>query len=733
MRGYNVLMPQGWDTQGLPTELAVQNKLKITPKNTEEFRTTCRKWTTRMIEQMRLRMVKLGYMPDWSFEYRTMDKAYHRKVQLALLKLHQMGRIYRAKHPVYWCPKCKTTLAQAELGYKQREDCLAYIKFKTEKESVEIATTRPELLHACVAVATHPKDNRYNHLKGKSLELPIYNRHVPVITDGAVSPEFGTGLVMICTYGDLQDVKWVLRHRLPTIEALNENGRLVNSQKYDGLAIEEARKAILSDLRSSGALSRVERIRHEVLVHKERSTCQTPIEFLPKPQWLIRITDLKQKIIDLTKHIEWFPAHMQHRLVDWIKGLKWDWIFSRQRTFGTPIPFWYCQTCDHIIAPKEKDLPVNPGIEKPPTNKCPKCGGQAIIGAKEVCDCWIDSSITPLIIAGWPHRLRRYPVDLRQQGSEIIRTWAFYTIVMCHLLTGQAPFKTILVNGMILGPDGRAMSSSLGNTIDPLEAVERYGADALRQALLSASIGSDFPFDWKDLKHAHGFLQKLWNSARFVQQHLKQSTSPRKVPKLYVVDRWILTRLQQLVADVTSHMERFQYRLALQKIRNFVWHEFCDHYLELVKYRLHNPPREWMRKSAEYTLGNVLCAILRLCTPFTPHITEEIFQNLHKQGLNSINTAKWPTTNQKLIDKEALKTGELLKEVTSAIRRLKSQRKLPLNAEVHRITIHCKEDKIRERLRRVRRDIKETGKSKRVVILRVKGKPLSKKFGVDGL
>jgi valyl-tRNA synthetase len=559
-----------------------------------------------MIEQMRLRMARLGYMPDWSLEYRTMDKTYHHRVQLALLRLYQMGRIYRAKHPVYWCPKCRTTLAQAELGYRQEESRLAYIKFKTEKGHVEIATTRPELLHACVAVATHPKDSRYKHLKGKSLEIPIYKRRVPVITDEAVSPEFGTGLVMICTYGDMQDIKWVLKHKLPTIEALDESGGLANSQKYDGVTIKEARQVILSDLKSIGALSRTEKIRHDVLVHRERSACQTPIEFLPKPQWLIRITDLRENVIDLTKQIRWFPAHMQHRLIDWVKGLEWDWIFSRQRTFGTPVPFWHCQTCGYIIAAKKEDLPVNPSIEKPPVDKCPKCGSQAIVGAEEVCDCWIDSSITPLVIAGWPHELRHYPVDLRQQGSEIIRTWAFYTIVMCFLLTGQVPFKTILVNGMVLGPDGRAMSSSLGNTVDPLKAVERYGADALRQALLSASVGSDFPFRWKDLRHAHGFLQKLWNSARFTQQHLKRLTPPKRTPKLYVVDHWILARLQQLVADVTSHMEKFQYNLALQKIQDFVWHEFCDYYIELVKHRLHNPPRRWMRKSAEYTISHAL-------------------------------------------------------------------------------------------------------------------------------
>jgi valyl-tRNA synthetase len=732
MQGFNILMPQGWDTQGLPTELAVQNRLKISPSNVHKFRTACQKWTTRMIEQMRQRMTRLGYMPDWSFEYRTMDETYHRKVQLALLNLYHKGRIYRAKHPVYWCPRCRTTLAQAELGYKQKEGFLAYLKFKTDKGFVEIATTRPELLHACVAVAIHPKDERYRHLKGRRLKIPIYNRTVPVITDEAVSMEFGTGIVMICTYGDEQDTRWVPKHELLTIEALNEDGRLVNSGKYDGLTIEEARRVIIADLEKAGALSKIEKIRHNVLVHKERTACQTPIEFLPKTQWFIRITDLKEEITDLVRQIRWVPQFVQQRLIEWVQGLEWDWIFSRQRTFGTPVPFWYCQNCGHIIAPERQSLPVNPAMEKPPLSQCPNCHCQAIVGARDVCDCWVDSSITSLLIAGWPNTLKGYPVNLRQQGSDIIRTWAFYTIVQSYLQTGQIPFKTALVNGMILGPDGRAMSSSLGNIIDPLEVVEKYGADALRQALLTASIGSDFPFKWKDLEYAHGFMQKFWNTARFVQLHLRRlEAKPKKTPKLHIVDQWILTSLQQLIKNATLHMERYQYNLALQKLQSFVWHQFCDHYLELVKYRLYNPPRKWMRKSAQYTLSYALWTLLRLYAPFAPHLTEEIFQKLYSDhSLDTIHMAKWPVINKKLMNKEALETGELLKEVISTIRKLKSQRRLPLSAKTRHITIYCKENDIRDKLRKVRLDIKETGKIKRVAILKAKGKHVSNKFDI---
>jgi valyl-tRNA synthetase len=517
---------------------------------------------------------------------------------------------------------------------------------------------------------------------------------------------------------------------LPAIEALDENGKLMNSQKYDGLSIEEARNAILSDLKKTSELSKTEEIRHRVLVHAERSACQTLIEFLPKTQWFIRITDLKEKITDLVKQIQWVPPFMQQRLIEWIQGLEWDWVFSRQRVFGTPIPFWYCQSCGCIIAPKKQNLPVNPAIEKQPLNNCLNCQSQAIVGAREVCDCWVDSSITPLLITNWPNMLKCYPVNLRQQGSEIMRTWAFYTIVQCYLQTGQIPFRKALVNGIILGPDGRAMSSSLGNTIDPLEAVDKYGADELRQAILSAGIGSDFPFEWKDLEYAHSFLQKFWN-ARFAQIHLKPLEITNKIPNLHIVDQWILTCLQQLIADVTRHMERFQYNFALREIQSFVWHKLCDHYLEFVKYRLYDPPRKWMKKSAQYTINHALWTLLRLYTPFAPHMTEEIFQKLYsKPKPETIHTAKWPTTNRKLVNKEALETGGLLKEVISTVRKLKSQRRLPLNTEFPQITIYCRENNTRDRLQRVRLDIKETGKIKRVTILKAKQKHISIKLNI---
>jgi valyl-tRNA synthetase len=714
MRGFNVLLPQGWDTQGLPTELVVQKRFAFSQGNAEKFRSACKEWTKQMIRQMREAMLRLGYMPDWSFEYKTMDESYHCKVQLALLNLHKMGRIYRAKHPIHWCPKCKTALADAELGYKSEEGELAYIKFKVGKDFVELATTRPELLHACVALAFHPKDKRYLHLIGKEAQIPIYNRKVPIIADEAVDPEYGTGLVMICTFGDEQDVKTVLRHKLPEIEGIDDDGKIVNSGKYDGLTIKNARKAILEDLRNCGLLSKTVKITHNVLAHMERSTCQTPIEFLSKPQWFIRITDLKEEIIKLANQIEWFPPYMKNRLIDWVKGLEWDWLFSRQRVFGTPIPFWYCQKCNYIIAPKEEDLPIDPSRENPPINKCPKCESTTLLGAKDVCDCWVDSSITPLIISGWPVKLQYYPLDLRQQGSEIIRTWAFYSIIQCYLQTGKPPFNAVLVNGMILGPGGRAMSSSLGNTVEPAEVIEKYGADALRQGLLLASVGSDFPFEWKDIKYCYNFMQKFWNACRFAQKHLANYTMPKKPPKLHIIDKAILSFLQKLTNSLTEKMEAFQFNIVLQQLQEFVWHEFCDYYIENAKGRLYMPKKEWMEKSAKYALHTLIWTLARLYAPFAPHITEEISQTLFKKS--ALNN-DWPKLNQDLIDINAEEAWTILKDVTSKIWKIKSQRRLPLNAEIQSITIRCKDENVKETLWKLKTEIKEVGKIKRLKIL----------------
>ncbi len=690
MKGFNVLLPQGWDTQGLPTELKVEREYK--PKDMDSFLEACKDWTAKAIKKMKDAMHRLGYIPDWSFEYKTMDPSYHRKVQLSLIEMFEKGLLYRGKHPVHWCPYCKTALAQAEIGYVQEEGFLNYIVFKVEGEPVTVATTRPELLHACVAVAVHPQDERYIHLHGKKAEVPLFKREVPVLTDKEVDMDFGSGVVMICTFGDEQDIKWVKRHSLPIIQAVNERGELINSGRYDGLRIPEAREKMVKDLEKEDLLLKRERIPHSVLVHKERSTCQKPVEFLLTWQFFIKTQPYKEKIKEESSKMRWVPKESLNKLFGWVDSIEWDWVISRQRTFGTPIPFWVCNKCNYLIPARKEDLPVYPAVQPSPVDKCPRCGSEEIEGVTDVCDCWVDSSITPLVISGWPDKRdlfeKTYPSTLRQQGSEIIRTWAFYTIFRSLSLTGKLPFKELLINGMIFGPDGKAMSSSLGNVIMPEEVVGKYGADSLRQTLLSFTIGSDFPFKWKDVKYASDFLQKFWNAFRFVHPHLETLKNQREIgaDKLETIDKCFLARLQTIISQVTWEYEKYRFDNVLRILRKFIWEEFCDYYIELVKWRVYSK-KEQLKKSAVYTLQKSISTFTKMMAPITPFFSEELHQYLPGKKEDSVHAEKWPEQDISLINKELEETWKGIMDIVSTVRKYKAKNNLKLKHPLKKVII----------------------------------------------
>ncbi len=705
MKGYNVLLPQGWDTQGLPTELAVEKRYETGSR--EEFIEKCKEWTLKAIGKMKKAMLRLGYSADWDFEYKTMDPDYHRKIQLSLIEMFEKGLIYRDKFPVHWCPKCQTALAQAEIGYVERGGYLTFIKFKVEDEFLVVATTRPELLHACVALAVNPEDDRYKKFIGKKACIPLFNREVPILVDEEVDMEFGTGVVMICTFGDEQDIKWVQRHSLPVVKSLDERGRLVNSGKYNGLEIEDARDKIIEDLKAQGYLEEKRSISHKVLVHSERSTCRKPVEFLVTWQWLIKTKPFRDMVKAKASKMKWMPPESINKLYAWVDSLEWDWVISRQRVFGTPIPFWVCEECGAIIAPKKEDLPVYPASQPPPIQKCPKCGSNKIEGVKDVNDCWVDSSITPLVISGWPDNeslfRKTYPSNVRQQGSEIIRTWGFYTILRSTILTGKPPFRELVVNGMIFGPDGKAMSSSLGNVIMPEEVIGRYGADSLRQALLVYAIGSDFSFQWKDVEYSSRFMQKLWNAFRFIYPHLKELKPEDKSKlKLTDLDRCFLSRLQTMVEMSTDNYEKYRFDVFLKRARKFVWEEFCDEYLELVKPRIYSENRGNRKLSAIYTLQETILTIIKLFAPITPHFSEEIYSYTLNED-RSVHEEKWPKPNPELKDETLEEAWYMIMELTRAVRKHKSESGVPLKEKKGEVLVKvphkyfklmegCKED-----------------------------------------
>ena len=723
MRGYNVHFPQGWDCHGLPTEVRVEQKYGITKTQVppEEFRRLCVEFIEENIKTMKEAMKRLGYSMDWSLEYKTMDPDYWRRTQLSFVLLYKKGRIYRAQHPVNWCPRCGTAIADAEVEYETRRGKLYFVRFELADEPgryITIATTRPELIPACVAVAVHPEDKRYKDLVGRKMRVPFFGREVPIFADEMVDPEFGTGVVMICTYGDKEDVRFVARHKLPVIPVVGEDGRLTeHAGKYAGLTIEEARKAIVEDLRAAGLLEREEPITHEVGTCWR---CHTPVEILVREQWFMRIRDLTDEVVKkAVEEVKWYPDYMKWRLVDWARSLDWDWVISRQRVFATPIPVWYCARCGHIIVAEPDWLPVDPRLEPPRIERCPKCGSTEFKPETDVLDTWFDSSITCAVHAGWPDRpdwRRLFPADLHPSGYDIIRTWAYYLMVRHIALFGEKPFKACLINGMVLGTDGRMMHKSYGNYVPASEPLERYGADATRWwAIAGGATGSDIPFRWSEVQHGWRFLRKLWNAARFVGLQLSDYEPGRgPEPELRVIDRWLLSKLARAIRETTDALEECRFNMALDAVRRFTWNILCDQYIEAVKHRLYDPERygQEARRAAQHTLYVALYAVIRLLAPVCPHITEEIYQTLFRpyEGHKSIHISPWPEPPEGYPDEEAERAGDLVMALISAIRREKARRRMPLNAPLERVVVFAGSSEAAEAIKTCEDDITGTCK-----------------------
>ncbi len=669
MRGFNVYYPQGWDTQGFPTEVKVEKKFGRLPP--QEFRAKCIEWTREFIARMKAQMQQMGFSPDWRYEYRTMEPDYHRKVQLSLTKMFRDKLVYMSKYPVYWCPKCVSAIAKAELDDVEKDGVLNHIVFRgPEGEELVVATTRPELLHACVAVMYHPEDERYKALEGKRVTTPL-GKEVPAIADKEIDKEFGSGLVMLCTFGDKMDVVWMHRYKLPMIEGIDRYGRLQGAGELTGKKVEEAKKLMMERLECEGKVRKREPLRQSVKVHDR---CGTAIELIASLQWFADIRTTGRRIKDMAGKIKWFPDFGISYLVDWVESAEWDWVISRQRVFGTPLPFYYCEKCLATAAAPDGELPFYP--EKAAPMQCPSCR-EPMRPENSTCDVWVDSSITPLIIAGWPddeaRMARLYPASLRPQGVEIVRTWAFYTIYRSGVsLTGMHPWHEILLNGNVLAPDGKKMSKSLGNIVSPSDLLRDYPTDAIRQwAALSGAMAKDRPFSYEDIKYAKSFLGKVWNAARFVETVAKEP--PKAEPKLLMTDRWILGKLATLTKECTAHMEAFEYHYAMSKLQRFFWQDFCDNYLEFVKHRVYGEKDA----AAVYALRKVLHDSIRLMHPFTPHISSEVCGELFGETMGG---AAWPEPGDEHAE-DVRKVGTLV-EIVSQIRQHKSRNKMPQNAEL---------------------------------------------------
>jgi len=685
MRGFNVFYPFGTDDNGLPTERLIEKEkgVKATKMSRQDFIRLC---STTLEKELRPKYLedwkRVGMSCDWDLLYSTIDKNVQKLSQESFIDLYNKKKEYRKRTPFMWCPECQTAIAQVELEDKEKSSQFVYMKFDTSVgEQLTIATTRPELLPACVGISVHPNDKRYKKFVGETAKLPFFNREIKIQADEDVDPEFGSGVLYRCTFGGMEDAEWVNKNKIIPIEILNKDGTL-NEQggKYQGLSTKEARKEIIKDLEEEGGLEKVEPIQHVVNVHER---CGTEIEILMTDQWFIKYLDLKKEFLKIGNNLNWHPKHMKNRYDNWVKGLKYDWCISRQRFFGVPFPVWYCKKCGEIILADKKDLPVDPLKDSPQIKSCPKCKSKSFEPEKDVLDTWATSSLTPQIAASLVPKIydKIYPMDLRPQAHDIITFWLFNTVVKSYLHNKKIPWKDIIISGWVLDPHGKKMSKSKGNIIEPQEMIEKYSADSLRFWAASSKLGEDIPFQEKELIAGQKTITKLWNSSKFALMHLK-NYKPKKV-KLHAFDIWQLSKLNNLIKTCTESFENYEYFKTKSETENFFWHTFCDNYLEIIKNRLYNGSKN-EKASAQYVLYQSLLTILKLFAPIMPHITEEIYQIYFRKHENpkSIHISEWPKADAKLINKKLEKEGDELIELISKVRQFKTSNKKPLKEEV---------------------------------------------------
>ncbi|MBU2634646.1 MAG: valine--tRNA ligase [Nanoarchaeota archaeon] len=664
MQGYNVYFTPCFDDNGLPTEKYVEEKYNIDKSqiSKKEFRELCLKESGKVEKEYADRVFKrLAHSYDWSLLYTTIDKNSQKISQWSFLDLHKKKLAYRSEEPTIWCTHHKTALAQAEIEDVKRQTKLNYIKF----DNLTIATTRPELLSSCVGIFVHPDDKRYKKFIGKKIKVPLFNYEVKIMKDEKVDSEFGTGCVMVCTFGDTCDIEWWKKHKLELKVSVDEGGRLnEKAGKYKGLKLKEAREKILEDLDKGGLLVKQEDLEQNVGACWR---CNTPVEFIVTKQWFINTLKYKKELINQGRKINWNPDFYRKRYEDWVNNLQWDWCISRQRFFGVPIPVWYCKKCGEVLLPDEKNLPIDPEISKP-KKKC-KCGSNEFVPEGDVFDTWMTSSMSPEIAVRFDKKL--LPMSLRPQSHDIIRTWAFYTILKSYYHFKQIPWKDIAIGTFVLDSKGKGMSKSKKNAIWADEIMEKYDTDTLRYWVGSATFGSDLMFSENEMLAGRRFLTKLWNASKFSLMFLEKYKA--KKVKLNKFDEYFLFKLDDVINKATKDYENYKIGDAKKLIDNYFWHYFCDNYLEIAKKKLY----EGKDESAKYTLYKILVNILKLYAPIVPHITEEIYSNFSKK---SIHISEWCDVEN--YDKKLEKIGDDALELISDVRKFKAKNNKSLKEPV---------------------------------------------------
>lgn len=725
MRGKNVFYPMGFDDNGLPTDRYVEKRLGVKSRqmNRSEFVKLCLKVSEEAEQEYCDLWQRLGLSIDWRYTYRTIDETSREIAQRSFLELYRKGLAYHQNAPGLWCPECQASIAQADIDDLERESEFVTLAFHVREQAIlPIATTRPELLPACVAIFVHPEDDRYTDFIGAEASVPLFPRTVPVLADPMADPDKGTGVVMCCTFGDATDVAWWRKYHFPYIQAIGPDGRMTKEAGiFVDMTLVEARQAIKTMLEKEGFLIGRRSILQTVRVHER---CDTPVETIMAQQWFVNLIDHKTELLEAGDRVRWFPEVMQNRYRSWVENLHWDWCLSRQRYFGIPFPVWYCKRCSSVILADEEQLPVDP-LETMPAVACSRCGSSEFIPETDVMDTWATSSSTPQIVGKWldPNQSlypRVFPFALRPQAHDIIRTWAFYTIAKSIYQFGVLPWKNVAISGWgIAGPGmGKISKSRGGGSMAPMEVIEKYSADAVRYWAASTGPGKDAVINEEKIQSGVKLVIKLWNVSRFAERFIKGYLPSQVTPPLTPADRWILSRNQKVIRMATKMLENYDYASAKSEIENFFWTELADNYLEMCKQRLYEPIGTG-NDAAVYTIDRILWSTLRLFAPFLPYVTDEIYQSLfwdkksqEIQRPVSIHLASWPEVDQTLEDDLSEQVGQKLVEIASTVRRFKSEQSLPLGGEISRVRLAVTNDALVEILREAEADLKSVTRAK---------------------
>ena len=675
MQGYNALWQPGTDHASIATEVKVIQSLKEkgidkADLGREGFLEKCWEWREEYGNRIINQLKKLGSSADWQRERFTMDKGCSDAVQEVFIKLYEKGYIYKGSRIVNWCPVCKTSISDAEVEHEEQDGFFWHINYPVVGEEgrfVEIATTRPETLLGDTAVAVNPEDERYKDIIGKMLKLPLTDREIPVIADEYVDKEFGTGCVKITPAHDPNDFEVGKRHNLEEICIMNDDATINVPGKYFGMDRYEARKAMVEDLKEMGLLVKVVPHSHNVGTHDR---CGTTVEPMVKPQWFVKMDEMAKPAIEALKSgkLRFVPESFGKTYLHWLEGIR-DWCISRQLWWGHRIPAYYCEECGEMT------------VAKMMPEKCPKCGCTHLKQDEDTLDTWFSSALWPFSTLGWPKETDEmkyfYPTDVLVTGYDIIFFWVIRMVFSGLEQTGECPFNTVLIHGLVRDSQGRKMSKSLGNGIDPLEVIDKYGADALRMTLMTGNApGNDMRFYWERVEASRNFANKVWNASRFIMMNIEKAPAGEaKLSDLTAADKWILSKVNDLAKEVTENMDKYELGIALQKVYDFVWEEFCDWYIEMVKPRLWND-EDRTKAAAIWTLKTVLINSLKLLHPFMPFITEEIFCNLQDEE-PSIMISSWPVYKEEWDFAEDEHAVEVIKEAVRAIRNVRTSMNVP--------------------------------------------------------